>query len=293
MKAEAPVRAGLAPGYAVDASEALQHLWRRRILFNRRWGKLYGLERLGIMALLIAAVSYGTTSLVSTWDPYGTFEVTILGGLVLLFIIVRIHLASIPALTANHDFHPATFISFRAAPILTSEIFRAMYKHAWFFGVLPFTVLGFFEAMFFASATNTETMEFNLLRCGLIIANLVAIGFILSALAYIGGQIWRNPLGILIATVVPTVLSLFAGMGTSIAGPLGFIAPDTRLPGEWLFLLVIPEMQLASAWWNDSFVIQGAEAETNLLSIWVTLVIINVILWNALQLIVQRRRDHG
>ncbi len=277
------------PGNAVDAAGALQRWWFRRMVIDKRWKKHYTLERWALV-FLVTLTMYNA---VGGWVPGRPIETILTGGLVILFIVVRIHLASLPAINANYDFIPASWSSFRAAPIQTSEVFRAMYTHAWWFTVVPFVVLGFIEILLFETISGTEPIQLNLVRFIMVIGNLTALGFIMSAIAYIGGQIWRSSLGILLALVVPIVVWVFAGMGPFLSGFFGFSAPETEFQLAIVSLIVIPEVHTAGSLVTESFTPPGFKEPTTLFDVWITLVITAVILWNALHLILDARRRRG
>jgi hypothetical protein len=276
-----------------DAGDALHLWWSRRILANKTWKKLYALEKWGLYLLTFCLLFFLVFMVSDQWHPNGFYERTLAGILVVFFVAVRLHLASIPALTANSDFMPSSWTSYRAAPIRTSEIFRAMYTHAWWFSVLPAAVLGMLQFSIYGIMICVFPIEPSLLTLLLVLLNLVLLGFAMSGIAYIGGQIWRSTAGILAATGIPIILQLFLGIGPIITMLFGITAPKPLFRFEFLSLVIVPEIYMNPALQHVSYIPIGMEKQATLFGMCTHLVFAVFVIWNILHVLLVWRRRNG
>lgn len=163
---------------------------------------------------------------------------------IVMLLIGRFQLPTIPALISLSDLDPLRFDSLRVTPISSWEILVGMFRISLFASVIPFAILIFIEIvvilnlpdMFFTSRDEVPFLFWLLTFIGLMV-----VGFSLTGLGYIGALLIRKPVGAVVGAFLPVIIlivtifiPIFRSSGVPDDGPFSWfltqclflVAPD-------------------------------------------------------------------
>ena len=287
-----PSREYLAPilnfGDNLDPGEILHRWWSYRLLNNIRWRGLYTFAAAGLLYILLI-VSQAPFEVIMGGKPNPrSLYAHLLHWLPFVFVLVRIQLTVLPALVASTDFLPSVWVLLRSVPVTTGEFIRGMFRVGLSFGVMPFVFLGLIELLVDASSKSIEVGFFPAILAS---ACLASLGFALVGLAYLGCQVWRNPFGAVVGSVVPLIFGMMLGIGGLISRKVGYNFEHVSFIRDYFILLATPEVYLAPGLGTDVFTKPTSSTTTSLLETWALLTITATIVWGILILMIERRRN--
>ncbi len=229
-----------------NGGECLLFKWWRRSVGGRHRKKLYFLFFLCIASMLLFFIflrSIGEDSyssrhqyLIGTWMVVN----------IVMLLIGRFQLPTIPALISLSDLYPLRFDSLRVTPVSSWEILVGMFRISLFASVIPFTILMFIEIVVVLNLPDmffTSRGEIPFLYWLLTFLGLMAVGFSLAGLGYIGVLLIRKPIGAVVGAFLPVII-LFTSVIFPIAGYYDLFTDEGPL--TWLFtqflFLALPDL---------------------------------------------------
>jgi hypothetical protein len=177
-------------------------------------------------------------------------RITVL-GLLVVFVIVRAHLSSIPALVVRADWMHSKWETFKATPAHPDALARAMLILGFSYSVVPLAIICTGETMLFLIVTGGGLSSSSIMQAPVILLFLVAYGFCLVALAYLGGLLFRTVGGILGFAFAPAILGILLGLNQlrdlfpspatdiSVVGPYSPTVAFLAFPEQWIRLTLV------------------------------------------------------
>ena len=281
---------------------ALFNRWRNHALRNRNWLASYRLLLfcLGYLLLLSGWLLLGGRGV--KWNPNDPAVKIALGILMFLFLILRIQVTAIPGLLFCEDMKENLWDLFRIVNINNTEISFGLFLYAFLHSALPLGLACLWESMLIWYIVNPNPSDVHYLAVQILITTCFYITHALFfiVLGYIGAAISRRAAGVICIIIVPIAISIWAGGPNfalnyfgNFAGSIGKIL----MPGGYA---ILPMPENLTAFNRTTYVLTSlpVNAQTlpdlaTILYACFTFLVLTIILWSALQSIIEIRLAKG
>ena len=278
---------------------ALLRKWRVRILFDYGWGKVYLVTLICGLYLLGIIIWWELQHSPVGWAGHGILQQMAVMLVPPMFFVVRIHIASVPALVIMADTKKSLWDHFRMTTVTGDDVSKAMLMHSLNYGVLPLAIVSLVETLFYLHAIGTDIGTAAIfLQAPLIFFLYLFYGLFLCGLGITGVLIWRNLYGVLIGVIAPILISaIFAGPFYIIDMLKSFGSRYPIAPSQnFATLIIAPENRIAFS--ETVIVRQGFTSISStdpaaMLGMIVALAIFSALVWVGLWLVLRRRLDYG
>ncbi|MCK4720105.1 hypothetical protein KAU08_05580 [bacterium] len=211
---------------------------------------------------------------------------------IVLLLIGRFQLPTIPALISLSDLDPLRFDSLRVTPVSSWEILVGMLRISLFASVIQFAILIFIEIVVIMNLPDmfyTNRDEIPFLYWLLTFLGLMAVGFSLAGLGYIGALLIRKPVGAVVGAFLPVII-LIASMIFPIAGYYDLFTDEGPL--TWLFtqFLFLAAPDLFFIFGLDQGSIETPVGEISFGFFLANLIFLALLIWGILFRILQVKR---
>jgi hypothetical protein len=226
----------------------LARKWQTRILYHYGWARTYLVALIFTLYFIAIIIWWEVSAMPVGWSGQGVLQQLAVMLVPPIAILVRVHIASVPALTVMADTRETLLEHFRMTLIEANDLTKAMLYHSFYYGAMPLATFSTIETLFYLHAIGTDMGQVTIfLRAPLVFLLYIALGMLLSGLGLVGVLIWRNVYGAILGVISPMIVTaLFAGpdyiwtlvtsFGTRAPSPIGH---------NLATLIIVPENSIA------------------------------------------------
>jgi len=182
----------------------LARRWRNRLYYAKNWVKLYLPTTLAVAYAAVFCALWLTSGAEGKWIETRLFERI---GLVALFIfplVIRFHLACLPALVTCGDAKSSIISHYRTSLFKGTDVALAMFFSAWNIGALPAASASTATYVLYLWMMNiyANPMELVVPAVAIFIGYFI-LELVLSGLGFLGAIIHRSKAAVIIAVAFP------------------------------------------------------------------------------------------